>query len=431
MSVSVSAVETSSVVRKLTIEVDAARVKQAFDRAYRELGNSVNVKGFRPGKAPRSVLESLYGASLREEIERSLVNETLPEAVQQTGIAPVAEPQIEAETPAANRAFKYTATIEVMPKIALPEWRGLPGTKPTVAVKDEEVEQELAALRARRAPLVDAGEPADTGHTLTIDYQGTIDGKAFEGGSADGASIEIGSGGYIPGFEEQLKGAQAGDARELRVTFPADYGATELQGKNAVFAVKVKAVQKRQTPELNDEFARALGEEGVTTVEALRARVRADLTTRRERAAREELRRSVMEALVALAKFDVPPGLVARRLSQRLDVAHQQLGQFMPHEELHQRMEQWQEEWRPDAEREVRESLLLEAIADEEKIEVADAQLDERIAQMARDQGLAAERLRKQYEERGLLESLRGRMRIDSALDRVLALAKVAEPPSA
>jgi trigger factor len=429
MSVSVSAVETSAVLRTLTVEVDAARVKQAFDTAYRDLSRSVSVKGFRPGKAPRSVLESLYGAALREEIERNLVNDTLPEAVQQTGLAPVAEPQIEAEKPSADRAFKYTATIEVLPKIALPEWRGLPGTKPTVSVSEDEVEQELDALRARRAPLVDASEPADTGHTLTIDYQGTIDGKPFEGGSAEGASIEIGSGGYIPGFEEQLKGVRPGDARELRVAFPADYGAAELQGKHALFAVNVKAVQKRETPALTDEFAKSLGDEGVATVDALRARVRGDLEARRERAAREELRRTVMGALLAAAQFDVPPGLVTRRVSQRLEQAHQQLGKFMPHEELHERMDQWREEWRPDAEREVRESLLLEAIADEEQIAVDDDQLSERIAQLARDQGLAAERLRKQYEERGLLENLRSRMRIDAALDRVLALAKVAEPP--
>jgi trigger factor len=431
MSVSVVTAEVSSVVRALSVEVDADTVRRAFDRAYRDLGRSVNVKGFRPGKAPRQVLEGLYGASLREEIERTLVNDSLPEAVQQAGLSPVAEPQIEAEPLAQDRSFKYRATIEVLPKIALPEWRGLPGTKPPAVVADEEVERELDALRARRAPLVDAGEPAETGHTLTIDYEGTIDGKSFEGGSAEGASIEIGSGGYLPGFEDQLKGARPGDARELHVTFPADYGATELQGKSAVFAVRVKAVQKRETPELSDEFAKSLGDEGVATVEALRARVRADLLARRERAAREELRRSVMESLVALAKFDVPPGLVSRRLSQRLELAHQQLGQFMPHEELHRRMEQWQEEWRPDAEREVRESLLLEAIADEEKIEIGDAQLEERIAQMARDQGLSADRLRKQYEERGMLENLRGRMRIDAALDRVLALAKVAEPSHA
>jgi trigger factor len=428
MSVSVSAVETSPVLRTLTIEVAAERVRRAFERAYRDLGRSVNVKGFRPGKAPRTVLESLYGQSLREEIERTLVNETLPEAVQQAGVAPVAEPRIEAEPPVQDRAFKYTATIEVLPKIELPEWRGLPGRKPEVSVSDEEVEQELTALRQRRAPLVDADEPADTGHTLTIDYHGTIDGRPFEGGSAEGALIELGSGGYLPGFEEQLKGARPGEARELRVTFPADYGAEELRSKDAVFAVNVKAVQKREVPALTDEFAKTLGDEGVASVGALRERVRGELTSRRERAAREELRRSVMEALVALAKFDVPPGLVTRRVSQRLELAHQQLGRLLQHEELHQRMAQWEEEWRPDAEREVRESLLLEAIADEEKIEVTDAEVDERIAQMAREQGLAADRLRRQYEERGMLENLRGRLRVDAALDRVLALAKVAEP---
>lgn len=428
MSVSASAVEVSPIVRSLTVEVDAVTVRQAFDRAYRDLGRNVNVKGFRPGKAPRQVLESLYGASLREEIERTLVNESFPAAVQQTGVAPVAEPQIEAEPPAQDRAFKYTATIEVLPKIELPEWRGLPGTKPAVAVSDDEVEQELTALRTRRAPLVDADEAADTGHTLTIDYAGTIDGKPFEGGSAEGAFVEIGSGGYIPGFEDQLKGARAGEAREIRVTFPSDYGAEELRDKTAVFAATVKAVQKRETPELTDEFAKSLGDEGVATAAALRDRVRGDLVSRRERAAKDELRKSVMEGLLAAAKFDVPPALVTRRVSQRLDMAHQQLAQFMPHDEIHQRMAQWEEEWRPDAEREVRESLLLEAIADAEKIEVADAQVDERIAQMARDQGLAADRLRKQYEERGLVESLRGRLRIDAALDRVLALAKVAEP---
>jgi trigger factor len=431
MTVSVVTSEVSSVVRALRIEVDAGTVRQAFERAYRDLGRSVSVRGFRPGKAPRNVLESLYGASLREEIERTLVSDSFPEAVQQAGLAPVAEPQIEAEPPAADRAFKYTATIEVLPKLELPEWRGLPGTMPAVAVTDAEVEAELEALRARRAPLVDAGEPAAKGHTCTIDYRGTIDGEPFEGGSAEGALVELGSDGYIPGFEEQLEGARPGEARQLRVTFPADYAAQELRGKQAVFAVDVKAVQKREAPALSDEFASSLGDAGVTTLDALRARLRSDLVARRERAAREELRRTVMEALVARSKFDVPPGLVSRRLDQRLEVAHQQLGQFMPHAELHQRMDQWREEWRPDAEREVRESLLLEAIADQEKIEVGDAQLEERIAQMARDQGLAAERLRKQYEERGLLENLRGRMRIDAALDRVLALAKVDQPPNA
>ncbi len=425
--INVSAVETSPILRTLTVEVDSARVRKVFDDAYRDLGRSVNVKGFRPGKTPRAVLERLYGAAMREEVERKLVSETLPEAVEKSGIAPVAEPQIASEAPAPDRAFKYTAAIEVMPKIELPEWRGLPGTRPAVVVQDDEVEQELEALRQRRAPLVDAGGPADTGHLVTIDYQGRIDDKLFEGGSAEGSIVEIGSGGYIPGFEEQLKGAASGEERELHVTFPADYGAEDLREKSAVFAVKVRAVQRRDVAALTDEFAKSLGDEGVATVEALRARIRAEITGRRERAAREELRRSVMEAFVQRAAFDVPPGLVQRRLSQRLEMAHQQLEQVMPHEELHARLAQWEEDWRKDAEREVRESLLLEAIADQEKLEVDDDELSARIAQMARDQGLAGERLRKSYEERGALASLRARLRTEKALDRLLALAKVAE----
>lgn len=426
--VSVTAVETSPVLRTLTVEVAAARVREAFDAAYKDLGRSVNVRGFRPGKAPRKVLENLYGAALLEEIERTLVSDSLPKAVLQAGVAPIADPEVEAEKPAPDRAFKYTARIEVMPRIELPEWRGLPGTKPATRVEDADIDAELQALRQRRALLLDSETPADAGSVVTIDYEGSIDGKLFDGGSAESSLVEIGSGGYIPGFEDQLKGARAGEARELRVTFPDDYAAEELRGKHAVFAVRVRAVQRREIPELTDDFAKALGDEGVATVAALEARVRSDLAARRERAARDELRRSVLEALVARAAFDVPPGLTERRLKQRLELAHQQLAQMMPHEELHQRLSQWEEDWRSDAEREVRESLLLEAIADAEKLEVSDRDLDDRIAQMARDQGLAAERLRKQYEERGMLDNLRARLRGDKALDQLLALAKVAEP---
>jgi trigger factor len=428
--IQISTAETSPITRTLTVEVEAARVRRAFDRAYRDLGRSVNVKGFRPGKAPRSVLEKLYGASLREEIERTLVNETLPEAVEQSGISPVAEPQIEAEAPSPDRAFKYTAAIEVLPPIQLPEWRGLPGTRPRVEVQESEVEQELEGLRARRAPLVDVEGTAGKGHVVTLDYQGTIDGKPFEGGSANGAQVEIGSGGYIPGFEEQLEGARAGEERELGVRFPDDYAAEDLRGKQARFAVRVHRVQRREVPALDDAFAKSLGDAGVESVAALRERVRTDLTARRERAAREELRKSVMDQLIARTTFDVPPGMVQRRLSQRIETAHEQLAQFMPHEELHQRLHQWEEDWRKDAEREVRETLLLDAIAGQEKIAVGDEEVDARIAQLAREQGMAVERLRKSFAERGGLVGLASRMRSEKALDRLLAEAKVAEASS-
>ncbi|MCG8590274.1 MAG: trigger factor [Proteobacteria bacterium] len=426
---SVTTTEESPVLRKLEAEVDVRRVRKAFDKAYRELGRSVRVKGFRPGKAPRAVLEKLYGASMVEEIERTLVSESLPEAVEQSGIEPVAEPSIDAAAPSSDEAFRYTAEIQVKPAIELPELGGLPAMRPVVLVDDTAVDDELEGLRQRRAPMVDdeEGATAAEGHHVSLDYAGRIDGELFEGGSAENAIVEIGSGRFIPGFEEQLVGATAGEERQLTVAFPDDYPAEDLAGKEAVFDVKVHALQRRQVPDLDDAFAKELGLEGVETLEELREKIRTDLTERQENAAKEALHRSVMDSLIERAEFEVPPGLIDRRLQQRLEMAHQQLGQMLPHEELHQRLAQWQEEWRPDAERDVREALLLEAVAREKEFDASDEEVDAKIEDLAREQGMAVPRLRKAYEERGMIDSLRQRLAEEKALEFLAAEAKVEE----
>ncbi len=428
-SVSVSTTETSPIRRLLAVEVSAARVQKAFDRAYRDLARSARVKGFRPGKTPRHVLEKLYGAGLAEEIERTLVNETLPEAVESAGIFVVAEPAIEAEPPQPNQVFRYRANLEVKPSIALPELGGLPATRPPVLVKDEEVQAELEQLRQRRAPVTDQAEDARAGDKamLTIDYVGRIGGAEFEGGSAEGAVVEIGSGRMIPGFEDGLRGALVGEAREVAVTFPADYPAEDVRGKQAVFEVKVRKHQRREVPELDDAFVASLGDEAVASVSALRERLRDGLLKRAERMAEETARRSVVSALLERTNFEVPASLVQRRLSQRLDLAHRELAQLMPHEELHQRLDEWAAEWRPEAERDVRETLVLEAVADQEALAASDDEVDARIETMARDQGMAPERLRRAYDQRGLVDSLRTRLREEKALAFLLSTARVAE----
>lgn len=424
----VATTETSTVVRTLEVEVDVKRVRKAFDRAYRDLSRSVRVKGFRPGKAPRAVLEKLYGGSLAEEIQQRLVSETLPEAVQESGVHPVSEPSVDSEAPKPDAAFRYTVAIEVKPPIALPELRGLPARRPTVAVEEEEVDGELEALRERRAPLVDLekGETATAGTRVCMDYLGRIDGETFEGGSAEGANVELGSGRLIPGFEEQLLGVAASEERLVEVAFPEDYPAAELAGKQAVFEVKVTGLQGRQLPELDDAFAKEV-DEALEGLDALRQRLRDELTARRERAAKEETRRTLMDALIERTDFAVPPGLLERRLGQQLQMAHQQLESAMPREELHERLSQWREEWRPQAEREVRETLLLEAVADAQELDVGDADVDAHLAKLAGEQGMAEERLRKAWEERGMLASLRAQLRQEKALEFLLAEAKVEE----
>jgi trigger factor len=294
-----------------------------------------------------------------------------------------------------------------------------------VEVGVEDVEGELQGLRERRAPLIDEpdGTAAALGHTLVIDYSGTIDGEDFEGGSAEGAILELGSGRFIPGFEEQLEGATAGEQREIRVRFPEDYGAEQLAGQEAVFSARVVRLQRRDLPELDDAFAQELGE--FETVADLRARIRADLEAGREREANAELRRTLMDALIERTAFDVPPGMTERRLEQQLAMVREQLGRAIPEEELNERLLQWRESWRPRAERDVRELLLLEAVAREAGLEIEDDEVEDRIQQMAREQGIDPARLRQAYGERGMRDALRAQMVEDKALEFLASKAKV------
>lgn len=426
--VAVETAETSPVTRSLHVEVAAKRVRRAFDRAYRELAKKVRVRGFRPGKAPRSVLQRLYGASLAEDIQRTLVAETLPEAIRRAELSPVAEPSVEARPPEAEAPFRYTATLEVKPAIELPaDLSGLPGKRPAVHVPEEDVERELEGLRERRAALVDEPDEvlAQSGHVVAIDYEGRIEGEPFEGGTAQGVNVELGSGRFLPGFEEQLEGAQKGESREVRITYPGGAANDALAGKEAVFSVRVVAVKRRQLPALDDAFARELGE--FESLEQLEERIREDLRRQREQGARDELRRTLLDALLERTDFEVPPGLVERRLEQRLSLAHRQLGDALPEQELHSRIAQWREEWRPQAEREVRETLLLEAVAEREELVASSEEVEARVEEMAREQGVDPARLRRAYEERGMLEAVAGQLREEKAFEFLASEAKVEE----
>jgi trigger factor len=419
--------EQGSVVRQLEVEVDARRVRRAFDRAYRELARQARVRGFRPGKAPRSVLEKLYGASLAEQIEQTLVSETLPDAVEQAGLELITEPQIEAGTLAADGDFRYTARVEVKPEIVLPDTRGLPVRRPAVQVNDEDVERELEALRQRSAPLVE--EPENTavaeGHSVQVDFVGRIDGKPFEGGSGRGVDLEIGSGRFIPGFEEQLIGAVAGEDRELAVRFPDDYGSREVAGKDAVFAAHVVAIKRRHVPDLDDEFAKDRGE--FETLEELRDRIRSDLMSARLAEAQNVLRRGLMDVLIERTPFEVPPGLVANELERQLGAARRRLQGSVPEQALHAQLERWKEDWRERAEREVREGLLLEAVAAAEAISVTDEEVEQRIEEVALGQGTDAEALRSAVGRDNLQRALRAQLVDERALDFLVREAKVEE----
>lgn len=426
----VESTRQSPVRHELEVEVPADRVDRLFDRAYRSLGRRARVRGFRPGRAPRQVLERLYGPTVAEDVERELLQESLPEALREAGLDPVAEPAVDAEPPTPGAAFRYRALVETRPEIGPVGWEGLAGQRPVFRVDEAHVARELEQLRERFAEMVEEpeGTPVATGHVVTLDFEGRIDGKPFPGSRGEGVRLEVGSGRFPPGFEDQLLGARAGEEREIRIAFPEDVGNPELAGREAIFSVRVLAVARRELPELDDEFARDVGD--FETLEELRERIRAELRASAEREARSALERSVTDALLERNPVEAPPALVERVLGARLRRLRQELEGRVPEAELEARLEGLAASWRADAEREVKVDLLLDAVADAEDIRVTDDEVEAHLRGQAEQRGVEAEQLLQAYRRAGLLGAVRSELRSRRALERIVERAEVEEVPA-
>jgi trigger factor len=415
-------------VKRVTVEVPRRRVDQIYNRAYKDLAKGAQVRGFRRGKTPRSVLQRLYGAALAEDVERTLVQETLPEVLQNRALFPVSEPQIEADLPREGETFRYVAQVEVKPPIELGDLKGLLARRPVETVSEEKVDEALENLRQRQAALVE--EPADAaaveGHHITIDFVGSIDGEVFEGGTGNDVTVELGSGQLLPDFEAQLVGARAGEARAVRTAFPEDYGEESLAGKNAEFAVNVNALRRREVPSLDDEFAKDLGD--FDDLDALRARVRGDLESARGREVKQALRTSLMDSALERIDIPVPPRLVEERLRRRIASSQQDMvRQGLPESLVHNQSASWAESWRPAVVREIREAWALAQVAEEQNLEIDDSEVDARLGQMAEEQGVDAALLRKEHREHGLLDAIRVELSQERAVEFLLREATVEE----
>lgn len=396
----VETTEESSVVRTVSVEVPEAQVRRAFERTYEGLRRGAHVKGFRPGKVPRKVLEKYYGPQAAEEIERLLVSETLEEALELAQVEPVTSPDIDAPTPSLGATYRYSARVEVKPVIALPALGKVKGTQPKVEVTEERVAQRIDAMRESFAPLVELaeGETAERGDTLNIDFEGRVDGELFEGGAGKDLAIELGSGRLVPGFEDQLVGARAGEERDVEIEFPADYGEASLAGKPARFHVAVRSVRRKRLPALDDEFAKDVGED---SLDALRTKVR-DQIAEQERANSERaLHRSLVDSLLAQSVFDVPPGLVHQQLHAQMDSMRRQFEGQVPADVLEAELARIHDTGRDAAERRVREALVLDAVVRAHAIEVDESEIDARLDELAQAQGVDAKRMRQAAEQQG------------------------------
>jgi len=419
--------EISPVVRELAIEVDAKRVDSAFAKVVAQLRKTAKVKGFRPGKVPTNVVKQIYGASLGEEIERSLVAETLADAIELAELQPVVEPQIEAESPVEGKAFRYKARIEVKPEIELPDLASVSGERPKIEVNEEKVLTELEGLREHNVNWVEEAEEvvAEDGHQVTIDFVGTVDDVAFEGGSAEGVELELGSGRMIPGFEEGLVGAKSGEHRNLDVSFPDEYGNADLSGKAAVFAATVTAIKRRELPELDDDFAKDLGD--FETIDEVQEKIRENLRAQLQESSDEKLHRSLLDDLVTRTSFEVPPTLVERQLEGQIRQFEQQLQGRVPEPDLRARVAQMREEGWDEARRRVQEGLLLECVAKQAEIEATDEEIDARLEEMATAQGVDAKVMHDMANAQGWRPAVGAEVVDRKAMEHLIEQARIEE----
>lgn len=321
----VSVETTSALERRLTIQVPADKVDGAVDARLKQTAKKVKIDGFRPGKVPMTVVKSRFGESVRQEVLSELMREHFIEAVTQEKLNPAGTPNIEPQKMQAGEPFEFTASFEVYPEIEVQSLAGEPVERPVSEVNDSDLEELIADLRKQRAQFEEADKAAEDGDQVNLDFEGFVDGEAFAGGKAEGHDLVLGSGSFIPGFEEQLLGSQAGEEKEVKVTFPEDYQAEDLAGKEATFKCKINSIKAQKLPELNDEFFAGFGvTEGGE--EAFRAEVRKNMQAQLKQALRNTTKQAVFEALMKVNPIEVPVALIDNEVDNLRRQAAQQYG---------------------------------------------------------------------------------------------------------
>lgn len=416
---------------KLTVEVDAETFNKALDQAFKKVVKQVNVPGFRKGRVPRPIFEQRFGVeALYQDALDIVLPEAYTKAVEETSIEPVSQPEIDIEQIGKNEALIFTAEVTLKPEVKLGEYKGLEVEKVDTEVTDEDVENELKELQKRHAELVvKEDEAAAEGDTVVIDFEGFVDGEAFEGGKAENHSLELGSGSFIPGFEEQLIGVKAGEEKEVNVTFPEEYHAEELAGKDAVFKVKVHEVKSLELPELDDEFAVDVDDE-VETLDALREKIKNRLKESKEHEAKHTIENAVIEQAAENAEIDVPEVMIENEIDRMMKEFEQRLQAQGLNLDLYKQFSgqdesELKEQMKADAEKRVRVSLTLEAIAKAENIEVTDEEVEKELEKMSETYNLPVDQIKQIL---GSTDSIKEDLKLNKAVELLVENRKEVEP---
>ncbi|WP_440896016.1 trigger factor [Amphibacillus sp. Q70] len=383
----------------LTVEVDAEQFNAALDEAFKKVVKDVQLPGFRKGRVPRGLFEQRFGVeSLYQDAVDIILPEAYSTAVDETEISPVDQPEVDITQIEKNKTFIFTADVTVKPEVTLGEYKGLEVEEEDVTVTDEDVDQDIESQRQRLAELVVKEEGAvEEGDTVVIDFEGFIDGEAFEGGAGENHSLEIGSGSFIPGFEEQLIGKENAAETEVEVTFPEDYHAEDLAGKVATFKVKIHEIKAKELPELDDEFAKDV-DDGVESLAELKEKTRERLEEQKKTDAENQKRESLINQASENTEIDIPEVMIETELDRMLREFEQRLQQQGMTLEMYSQFsgqdeEALKEQMKEDAAKRVKTNLVLEAIATEENLEITEEDINEELESMAKMYQMEVEQL--------------------------------------
>ncbi|WP_414049884.1 trigger factor [Macrococcus animalis] len=411
----------------LTVTVPEEEVKTGLDKAFAKVVKQVNVPGFRKGKMPRPMFEQRFGIeSLYQDALDFILPDAYANAIDEVGINPVDRPEIDVEQMEKGKELIFTAKVTVEPEVELGEYKGLEVEKFETEVTEEELNEAINADLARKAELVvkEEGEAVE-GDVVNLDFDGYVGDEPFEGGKAEGYDLEIGSGQFIPGFEEQLVGSKVGDDKDVTVTFPEEYHAEELAGKEAVFKVKINEIKSKEVPELDDEMAKEL-DESVDSVDAYKTKYKADLEEQKKLQAENDTKESLVMQAVENAKVEIPEAMINTELDRMMQEFEQRIAQQGLNLELYfqfsgQTEEQLKESMKVDAEQRVKTNLTLAAIANAENIEVSDADVDAELSKMSEQFGMSVEDIKAALGNGAILKD---DLRIQKAIDVLVSESK-------
>ena len=412
----------------ITVTVPAEDFRKAMQETYNREKGRYTLPGFRKGRAPQKMIEKFYGEGVFfEGAVNSCINRTYPDAAKESGLEIVSRPEIDVKEVGADKDLVYTATVAVKPGVVLGEYKGIEVQKADMNVSDADVEEAIRRELEKDSRLVTVeGRAAQDGDTVKIDFDGSVDGQAFDGGKGENYPLLLGSGSFIPGFEEQIVGHNAGDAFDVEVTFPEDYHAKELAGKAAVFKTVLHEIQTREVPELNDAFA---DDKGFDTVDAYREDVRKRLTDAKAKAAAAANENAVIGKVVENAQIELPEPMIETQVEQLIDDYARrmqsqglQLDQYMEYTGM--TMDKLKEQFHPQAERNLKTRLTLEAVVEAENIQVSEEAIEDEIKRMADQYKIDVEKMHEFLSDDDK-KNISMDLKIQEAVDFLVAEAKL------